>query len=205
MSKTSKAFDDYLFAPARYLTQAGNIVHGNKYKNALLMPEIKVGALSVVCLGLAFASANLKDKTPAVLISGAAGLIPAFFFAKRREKLDELKYYFDTAPDKRMPIPSLDIKRDLNEKRDHLLSYTIFRAATASIVIPALNVFIGDLKLTSALVGVNYSIIVTKDISMWWYAKQVQEGNWNVITQQTGTGKKTATGASHNLAPAPRV
>ncbi len=202
MKKLNKFLDQYLFAPARYLKADGDLVHAGTIKNFVSLPETKVAALTAAFIAVAATAADQKDKAfTAGAALGGTFIADAFFRSLRRPNN---RYFFDTDPIQKQPIPKPAIEFILTiEKQAALqraLSSSFYRCAGAAMPITVMDTSLGT---TATLCAIMASSTITAEVAKGWRAKQALDGNWNVITHKPERVEQTAPKFAKSLQPSP--
>ena len=162
MSKVSKILDQYLFAPGRHLDVEGNIVGARAAKNILSKPETKIGALTGLSLALTFAAADQRDL--AQFTFGTATIFTcASLISKKKSSLP----YFDTAPEKKEPLPPL-IEAYLHQRRIVILLSTAVYAPLPSVLGGAFYYAGMDTKHAAVFTALGTASLATSYTADWW-------------------------------------
>lgn len=176
MSKVSKILDQYLFAPGRHLDVNGNIVGAGAAKKFLSRPETKIGALAGVTLAVTFAAADQKDLAQFTFSTAAAFTCASLTSMKKPHPI-----YYDTAPEKKEPLPPLmDIY--LRQRQKVILLSCAVNAPLPSILGGAFYYAGMDTKHAAVFTALGTTSLAASYTADWWRTARTLNGAWNATT-----------------------
>jgi len=182
MSKTSKLLDQYLFAPDRYLDYHGNIVDAGRVKNFISQPSTKIAVFVGVALATGLAATDNKNLAQIFLI--AAGAVSISMGTSYVFNSGNSNIYFDTNPDKKIPLdPALEV---LFANKKNTLPLSTATSIPVAMGISSGILYVLGINTTTIAISASLSsaYMIVNGTSEWWRVSQALNGEWNASIER---------------------
>lgn len=208
-STGEKLMNDYLFATSRYIDDKGLNALGPVVARDLSSPRLKTEALSTAAMSFMFAALGSPTLALVNTIALPVNLITSWAMHIQSERKNEPYYYFDTLPQRKIPLTDEGIIHDLQKKMSSLKARLLFSTAlysTFAAITYSYSAQTEAAPLAPVMIAMNASFAIARGTDVvgdWWRSKMALEGKWNVLTSRPEAETAPQRQNTYSTAPQP--
>lgn len=201
MGIADKFMNDWVYATSRYIDDKGYVAPGNRLEKFLSAPLFKKSVLLGGASTLGFVALN--DQTMAATAAANAIIWPCLHsgaLAVKDKLFNRPEFYFDTKPDRKIPVDNSEILHTLHDDKRFPPTFTLGAAGIiAGLVTGNVIVNLLGISTTSASSILTHSTITAMSLlhvynsyaGRVYRAEKALNGEWNVLKENPEHKKTT--------------